>query len=146
MDPLLKDEKRGTGEEARSGMIAHVHYRVKLLGDDTLLEDTRMAGYRDRDYGQPLKFALGDLKDLHVLRALHPCVVGMRIGGTRRVRTTLCDKEFGYRNKPMPVNASREFLPDFVMDVEVSLVALEAQPPSLFRQYIAEPIESFLKT
>ena len=85
----------GEGERADHGTWVSVHYTVRLLGDDTILEDTRSTGSGDRNYGLPAQFSLGELQDESVLRALHLCVMGMRTGGRRRLRTTLGDADFG---------------------------------------------------
>ena len=49
----IKDLGEGEGERADYGMWVAVHYTVRLLGDDSILADTRTTGYGDRDYGRP---------------------------------------------------------------------------------------------
>ena len=40
------------------------------------------------------------LADEKVMRAMHVCVLDMREGGTRRVRTALKDQSYGYKAMP----------------------------------------------
>ena len=106
----MRDLHVGTGDLAEPGSWASVHYVVKLLGDNTIIEDTRSTGWGSRDYGQPFQFSVGEIENKEVLRALHPCVLDMRVGGTRRVRLCICDPEFGYNQKP-DLMASRKWGP-----------------------------------
>ena len=92
----VKEVKLGDGRMAAQGMWVTVHYCVKLVGDGTVLDDTRKSGFGDRDYGQPSQFELGDLGDAAVLRALHAAVLDMRVGGRRRVRCSLTQPYFGF--------------------------------------------------
>ena len=129
----IKDLNLGEGDRADHGMWVAVHYTVRLLGDDTVLEDTRTSGYGDRDYGRPAQFSLGELQDESVLRALHLCVMGMHTGGRRRVRTTLGDADFGYREMPRVLDEHllpRFFKGEWLMDIEVTLVAVRPERPS----------------
>ena len=73
----IKELQPGTGERAELGMWVAVHYTIRLVGDGSVLVDTRTSGYGDRDYGCPEEFTLGQLQDESVLRALHACVIDM---------------------------------------------------------------------
>ena len=134
----LRDLRTGNGEVAYAGTWATIHYTTRLLGDDTVIESTHTSGYADRDYGQPLQFAVGDMCDAAILRVLHPTVLDMKVGGVRRVRTTLGDASWGYRKLPqlMETRSDGRLVPrrhklqsDYLMDVEVSLVAVQREPP-----------------
>jgi|TARA_B100000513_G_scaffold190105_1_gene114302 hypothetical protein len=133
----LKEIQEGTGTVAGMDMWVNVHYRVTLLGDGSIIDDTRTSGCGDRSFGAPFSFQLGRFNDDSVLRAMHVCVLDMREGGTRRVRTALRDAEFGYRDSPQKLTVvggmdagggvgarwiDRELLADMLMDVEVTLV------------------------
>eukprot|EP00964_Phaeocystis_antarctica_P075266 scaffold46411_cov68-Phaeocystis_antarctica.AAC.6 len=128
----IKDLGEGEGERANYGMWVAVHYTVRLLGDDSILADTRTTGYGDRDYGRPEQFLLGELQDASVLRALHLCALGMQVGGRRRVRVNLGDADFGYLEIPRVVQAGlpRLLKGDWLMDVEVTLVSVQPERPS----------------
>lgn len=136
----MREVREGSGEQAASGMLATVHYTVRLVGDGTLLEDTRNSGYGERDYGAPLSFRLGELSDRRILRALHLCALDMRVGGVRRVRTCLLDSDFGYTRTPeIPTARSyrvkRELGADWLIDLELELVALQPPPgPTLLER------------
>ena len=117
-----------------------MHYAVRLLGDGSVIEDTRTSGYGDRDYGRPAEFSLGALEDPTVLRALHACVIDMREGGRRRVRTTLADPDFGYRM--LPNLRDEEFRPrylvgDWLIDVEVTLVSVRPERPTRWERAVS---------
>jgi hypothetical protein len=129
----IKDLSEGEGERANYGMWVAVHYTVRLIGDDSILADTRTTGYGDRDYGRPEQFLLGELQDASVLRALHLCVLGMQVGGRRRVRVNLGDADFGYLEIPRVLDAHllpRLLKGDWLMDVEVTLVSVKPERPS----------------
>ena len=129
----IKDLGEGQGERANYGMWVAVHYTVRLLGDDSILADTRTTGYGDRDYGRPEQFLLGELQDASVLRALHLCALGMQVGGRRRVRVNLGDADFGYLEIPRVLDAHllpRLLKGDWLMDVEVTLVSVKPERPS----------------
>lgn len=133
----IRELQEGNGTMAEAGSFVTVHYRVTLIGDDTIVEDTRASGYGDRDFGQPLTFELGDLGNSAVLRALHAAVLDMRVGGRRRVRTAMGEPDFGYREEPAGVytrdcegrRVPRKFQADWLIDVEISLLAVSNQPP-----------------
>ena len=133
----IKDLGEGEGECAHHGMWVAVHYTVRLLGDDSILADTRTTGYGDRDYGRPEQFSLGELQNESVLRALHLCVLGMHVGGRRRVRVNLGDADFGYLDIPRVLDAHllpRLLKGDWLMDVEVTLVSAKPERPSLWER------------
>lgn len=140
-----KELHEGNGDIAETGMWVTVHYSVRLLGDDSLIEETRTSGYGERDFGEPLTFELGDLGDDAVLRVLHAAVLDMRVGGCRRVRTGLTDEAFGYRTMP-PVylrdaNGTRylrQYQGDWLMDVQVELLAVSRRPPQSRYAALAE--------
>lgn len=44
----MREMSEGTGEVALPGMMAIVHYTVTLVGDGTILDDTRTSGFGDR--------------------------------------------------------------------------------------------------
>ena len=96
----IREVQDGGGAIAEPGMWVSVHFTAKLVGDGTIVEATRSSGLGDRAYGQPLRFQLGDLGSADVPRALHPAILNMRVGGRRRVRTSLLDPNWGYRETP----------------------------------------------
>ena len=148
----------GNGSAAEPGMWVSAHVRVTLLGDGTVVEDTRKSGRGDRDYGQPLVFQLGDLGAANVLRALHPVVLDMRVGGQRRVRTSLTDKNWGYKEMPRlyqprePLGTDqrsacrRHVQGDWLMDVTIELLDVSiSQPLTPFEQVIGETASGWLR-
>ena len=133
----IKDLKPGDGAVAATGDWVELHYVVRLLGDGSVIEDTRASGYGDRDYGAPLRFELGNLGDAAALRALHPAALDMRVGGVRRVRTSLIEPHFGYRVAPRVLERDfegrqthRVLQGDWLIDVTVELVTASEKPPS----------------
>ena len=140
----IRELHEGSGPAAEAGMWVRVHITTSLVGDGTLVEATRTSGLGDRDYGQPLHFQLGDMGSPDVLRALHPTIVNMRVGGRRRVRTSLLDPNWGYRDMPRlytrrvvcerdsnqnPVGP-RHVQGDWLMDVVVELEAVSHEEPA----------------
>ena len=133
----MKELQVGHGAEALQGYWVTIHYRARLIGDKTIIDDTRSSGYSERLYGQPLCFRVGDFTDETVLRALHAAVLDMRVGGSRRVRTSLMEPNFGYRRLPTvyaatqewPFKAKRRLQPDWLVDVEVELIDVAPEPP-----------------
>lgn len=123
-------------------MWVAVHYAVRLVGDGSLVEDTRSSGYGDRAYGQPLRFELGNMGDEDVLRVLHVAVLDMHVSGRRRARACLSQPDFGYREKPRTIERRgdgrkvvRRLEGDWLIDVEVELVdVLPVRPPGFFEQ------------
>jgi len=47
----LRELSEGSGDVALPGMKAYVHYTVTLVGDGTVMDDTRNSGFGDRRYG-----------------------------------------------------------------------------------------------
>ena len=140
----IKEVTVGDGTAASVGMWVTLHYAVRLVGDGAIVEDTRTSGCGDRTYGEPLRFELGDLGDAAVLRALHVAVLDMRVGGARRLRTTLLEPHFGYRYPPPLVERNaegrkvvRSMHGDWLIDVTVELLAVDdARPLPLWRQQL----------
>ena len=135
----IKELQPGTGEHAELGMWVAVHYTIRLVGDGSVLVDTRTSGYGDRDYGCPEEFTLGQLQDESVLRALHACVIDMHTGGRRRVRTSLSDPDFGYRELPIIRDDKfhkRWLVGDWLMDVEVSLESVRPERPGRWERVV----------
>ena len=129
----IKDLSEGEGERADYGMWVAVHYTVRVLGDDSIIADTRTTGHGDRDYGRPEQFLLGELQNESVLRALHLCTLAMQVGGRRRIRVTLGDADFGYIEVPLVLDSQlrpRLLKGDWLMDVEVTLVSVRPERPS----------------
>ena len=59
--------------------------------------------------------------------------MGMHTGGRRRVRTTMGDADFGYREMPRVLDEHllpRFFKGEWLMDIEVTLVAVRPERPS----------------
>ena len=104
----MRELCEGDGPTARTGAWVTCHYIVRLVGDGTVIEDTRTSGLGDRDYGQPCQFELGNLSE-GVVGALHAGVLDMRVGGRRRIRTCLMEPDFGYAkaSAPGPVQLSQ---------------------------------------
>ena len=133
----IREVRDGDGETAVTGKWVSVHYTTRLVGDGSVIEDTRTSGYGDRDYGKPCQFELGDLGDSAVLRALHVGALDMRVGGVRRVRTSLLDKTFGYHEPPLALEprgsdgrpVQRRMQGDWLIDIEITLEAVAAERP-----------------
>ena len=122
-----------------------VHLRATLVGDGSQLEETRTSGYGDRDYGKPGAISTGRFERARRwLRALHPVVLHMRVGGQRRVRTCVLDDNWGYRettyrssrcraswaSAPRIAHPSRRKVQgDWLMDVVIELEKVEKQRP-----------------
>ena len=74
----IDDTVVGTGAEAKSGNMVSVHYTGWLYTDG-------VAGAKfdsSKDRGEPFKFSLGGGQ---VIRGWDEGVIGMKIGGTRRL-------------------------------------------------------------
>mmetsp|Transcript_58140 Transcript_58140/g.126281 ORF Transcript_58140/g.126281 Transcript_58140/m.126281 type:complete len:327 (+) Transcript_58140:114-1094(+) len=144
---MLRELEAGTGQEARTGTWVTVHYVVRVLGNGVEVENTRASGYGDRAYGEPHRFRLGDLQSPETLRLLHFCVDGMRVGGKRRARTLVADRDFGYRHAPQlyDENYKKYSLEEsWLMDVEVSLVGVSTEPPlTWFQSIVASLVQQF---
>ena len=140
----IRELREGSGEMAMPGTWVSVHYTIRLVGDGTVIEATKTSGMKDRDYGTPLTFELGNLGDDQVLRALHAVVLDMRVGGMRRVRTSLAEPSFGYLEPPLVSVWKGKKLTeitlqgDWLMDVVISLEAVATQRP-------ATRVQSFLR-
>lgn len=92
----------GTGEAAAPGDIVTVHY-VGQLTDGKVFDSSR-------DRGQPFTFELGAGQ---VIKGWDEGVVGMKVGGTRRLTIA---PDFGYGSSavgPIPANST------LVFDVEL---------------------------
>ena len=142
----IREVREGDGAMAQTGMWVKVHYTTRLIGDGSLIEDTRTSGFGDRDYGEPCFFELGDMKDPSVLRVLHSAALDMRVGGKRRVRTSLLEPSFGYRRPPKVtevresdgMTVPRRLQGDWLMEVDMQLEAVQTErPPSLVLQVLA---------
>lgn len=134
----IRELRAGDGTAAANGNWVACHYVVRLVGDGTIIEDTRRSGLGDRDYGQPCEFQVGDMGS-NALRALHATVLDMRVGGLRRVRTALLEPSFGYRKPPLVLvpsddprgrNMQRTLQGDWLVDIEVSLASVADEPPA----------------
>ena len=131
----ISDLREGTGARARAGDWVSVHFVIRLLGDGSVVEETRSSGRGSRTYGEPYQFLLGRVEDKDVLRAFHPGVLDMREGGTRRVRLCVADPDFGYREQlklmdPRKWGLTREVGADWILDIEITLVAVAEKRPA----------------
>lgn len=89
--PLEKiDVVVGTGAEAKSGSAVSVHY-VGKLENGTVFDSSR-------ERGQPFTFIIGQGK---VIRGWEQGVVGMRVGGTRKL---VIPPHLGYGEAGSPPN------------------------------------------
>ena len=149
----IKELSKGDGAFAEPGSWLTLHYRVVLVGDGSVVDDTRSSGYGDREYGTPLQFELGDLRDKTVLRALHATALDMRVGGRRRVRTRLLDPSFGYLADALPRVLERRdgramyrrLQGDWLIDVEVELLAAAAtRPPHVVVAWVTGAVRSLM--
>jgi len=131
----LKELSCGRGRPALPGSWVSVHYSARLVGDGTILEDTRSSGRGDRFYGRPLQFEVGELGDAAVLRALHACVLDMREGGERRVRTNVHDPDLGYTKAQVADLTSRPLQADWFVDLRVTLVGVRPQRPPVWERW-----------
>lgn len=157
----IREIREGNGAVVEPGMWVHAHAVVTLVGDGTVVEDTRTSGKGDRDYGEPLCFQLGDLSSDNVLRALHPTILDMRAGGCRRVRTNLLNKNWGYRELPrlfqkrIPQKRSpslinvgeRHAQGDWLMDVAIEVIDVShKRPPSPVEQMMGATVSGWMRT
>ena len=69
----IKEIKPGSGAEAYPGSWVTCHYRVTLVGDGTVLDDTRGPGLGSREYGQPYEFEVAAIADGAPRPADAPC-------------------------------------------------------------------------
>lgn len=105
-DLVIKDEKIGTGKEAKDGNTVTVHY----VG--TLTNGKKFDSSKDR--GQPFTFTLGRGE---VIRGWDRGVKGMKVGGIRKL---IIPSFLGYGDRaagPIPPNSTLNF--------EVELKAVE---------------------
>lgn len=114
---LTEDLREGVGEPAHSGMNVAVHYTGWLYEPAAL-------GYRgrkfdsSRDRGQPLIFELGAGR---VIRGWELGVVGMRVGGLRRL---VIPPELAYGNR----NIGNGLIPpNSTLVFEVELLGVESR-------------------
>jgi FKBP-type peptidyl-prolyl cis-trans isomerase len=100
----IDDPKPGTGREAKTGDTVHVQYT------GTLLSGTKFDSSYDHG-GDPFKFTLGRGE---VIKGWDQGVVGMKVGGKRRLRIP-ADLGYGANGSPptIPPNAA------LVFDVEL---------------------------
>lgn len=94
----IEDTTLGAGEEARDGHHVAVHY--------TGMFETGLPFDSSLDRGEPLEFRLGSGQ---VIKGFDMGVLGMRVGGKRRVTIP---PEFGYGNRqtgPIPANSTLIF-------------------------------------
>lgn len=59
----MKELYAGQGAPALPGMWATCHYRISLVGDGTVIEDTRGPGRGSRGYGEPYQFEVAAITD-----------------------------------------------------------------------------------
>jgi FKBP-type peptidyl-prolyl cis-trans isomerase len=100
------DQKLGTGEEAREGKILDVHY-TGWLKDGTKFDSTQ-------DCTQPLTLRLGAGD---VIKGLDEGLVGMRVGGKRRLTVP---PELGFGKE----GGGERIPPDATLIYEVELLAV----------------------
>jgi FKBP-type peptidyl-prolyl cis-trans isomerase len=98
------DTKVGTGREAKTGDTVHVQYT------GTLMNGTKFDSSYDHG-GEPFKFTLGKGE---VIKGWDQGVVGMKVGGKRRLRIP-ADLGYGDKGSPptIPPNAG------LIFDVEL---------------------------
>lgn len=101
------DLKVGPGGEAREGKILEVHYTGWLKDDGAQFDSTR-------DCGQPLTLRLGAGD---VVKGLDEGLVGMRVGGKRRLTVP---PELGFGKE----GGGERIPPDATLIYEVELLAV----------------------
>ncbi len=112
---VITDLVAGIGDEARPGMICVVHYTGWL--HDGNAKDFRGRKFdSSRERGQPFSFPLGGG---HVIRGWDSGVVGMRVGGLRRL---IIPPALGYGGRGAGNGA---IPPDATLLFEVELLAIE---------------------
>jgi FKBP-type peptidyl-prolyl cis-trans isomerase FkpA len=112
---LVTDLQPGTGAEALPGSLVTVHY-TGWLYDPAATETKGTKFDSSRDAGQPFQFWLGGG---NVIRGWDEGVVGMRIGGQRRL---VIPSALGYGER----GAGRAIPPGAALVFDVELLA--AQP------------------
>jgi FKBP-type peptidyl-prolyl cis-trans isomerase len=95
----IKDEVVGTGKEAKTGSTVSVHYTGTLM-NGTQFDSSRTSG-------KPFEFTLGEG---HVIKGWDQGVVGMKVGGKRKL-TIPSDLAYGEQGSPptIPPNAALKF-------------------------------------
>ena len=96
----------GEGEVAETGKIVTIHYRGFLNKGELF-----RSSYDD---GQPISFRIGKRE---VVAGLEKGVVGMRVGGKRRIRVS---PHLAYRDQPVT-----GIPPNAVLIFEVELLAIQ---------------------
>ena len=114
--------------------------RADLYSDYTQACDALMKLDNDRRRKELQQSSLDCLAaNESVLRALHACVIDMHTGGRRRVRTSLSDPDFGYRELPVVRDdkfRERWLVGDWLMDVEVSLESVRPERPGRWERVV----------
>ena len=99
-----KDLKVGSGSEAQTGDIVHIHFVGWV--DENGQQGKEI--YNSRQAGEPVSFVIGTDK---VMQGWNEGVIGMRAGGTRLLRIP---PELGYGDKAVedvvPANAYLQFI------------------------------------
>ncbi len=95
----IKDEVVGTGKEAKTGSTVSVHYTGTLM-NGTEFDSSKKTG-------KPFEFTLGEG---HVIKGWDQGVVGMKVGGKRKL-TIPSDLAYGENGSPptIPPNAALKF-------------------------------------
>jgi FKBP-type peptidyl-prolyl cis-trans isomerase len=95
----IKDEVVGTGKEAKTGSAVSVHYTGTLM-NGTQFDSSRTSG-------KPFEFTLGEG---HVIKGWDQGVVGMKVGGKRKL-VIPSDLAYGENGSPptIPPNAPLKF-------------------------------------
>jgi FKBP-type peptidyl-prolyl cis-trans isomerase FkpA len=94
----------GTGAEAVSGKTLQVHYTGWLYNEARA--DSKGAQFDSSEGGNPLTFVLGSGQ---VIAGWDEGLVGMRVGGTRRLIIPPSKAYGGTRRGPIPPNATLLF-------------------------------------
>jgi FKBP-type peptidyl-prolyl cis-trans isomerase FkpA len=109
----IEDLILGTGAEATKGKTVTIQAIGKLNRGDIFVSTLA--------YGTPWRFQVGGHK---AIAGLAKGVLGMRVGGTRRVRVS---PHLGYRDQSMPANELYQIPipPNSVLIFEIELLAVE---------------------
>jgi FKBP-type peptidyl-prolyl cis-trans isomerase FkpA len=102
----------GTGDEAKKGQTVTVHVVGRLNKGDVLCST--------HSQGEPWRFTAGGRK---VIAGLAKGVIGMRVGGKRRVRIS---PHLGYRDQSIPGNGifGLPIPPNAVLIFEIELLTV----------------------
>ena len=100
---VIKDIKKGSGEEATAGSTVSAHYVGALFSDGSVFDNSW-------DRGEPISFPLGQGQ---VIPGWDQGLEGMKVGG-RRVLTIPPDMGYGPSGSPpaIPPNATLVFVVD----------------------------------